>query len=604
MKKEQKVKRVFREYFSISNVMMVLVALAVIVISCHRLFFGVEITDEAYYIAEARLVAQGAVPFVDNWTQTPGHVLFYFWLVPLFESVSRSTEGLFVFMRIAFLIFKLLALGIVFLILRKKIHAKVLLLFLLPFVPFSPHNINMLSYNTVSFFLLLIVQALIIRLLIGSEDKAKKHAVWAGFVMALTCLAHPQNLLLTLYFLVLLTVFTLRNQKPLASVLAFVLSGLATAVAVIAALGIAGGSFSGLLNGLRTIIVDNPYFRIPKASLYANAGSFFGVVREHLGVMLLSAIVFCTGVYLRWHSRKRNPALLHVNGIIRVVVWVFLIAVTAYVLKLVLQYAPTARRAYTSVQCALFFVPFALLLLLPERHQKMGKALILAIWAPCIVSMIAVVITNWIGIGARYYLLYSGAMLSIIFFSMVLDDTPKRKDCAPIARTLSVFALALVLISSACIHPYMVMYRESPYVRLVYKIPNGVYKGIYTTKERGEALVALENELRILTNAQDDVLFMETVPMAYLMTDASFCTPSTWDIMLYSYGFNEDKIMHEYFRTVNRYPNKIIYIHTGRDDVLSIDTEDYQFNDFVHANYHLTYERAEEPFPIKMFERR
>jgi len=596
-----------KKHLNASNVMLALVTLALLAASFHRLFYGVEITDEAYYVAEARLVAQGAIPFVNNWTQSPGHVLLFFWLVPLFEWLSGGTEGVFLFMRIAFGLFRLLSLGIVFLILRKQIRPQILLLFLLPFVPFSPFNVNMFSYNSLLFLLLLIGQALFIRLLLCDECPQKKRvfSIGAGLVMALACLAHPSNLLLAIVFAAMLTLFSIYKRKPLTPVLLFALAGLAFAAIMVAALSIAGGGFTRLLNGVRALIVDNPYFYLSKRPIPVTIASLKGVIKQHFWIMLFSAVMFCFGACSRLYSRRRGRAFPHEKEIKRVAIWTFLIVVAAYVIKLVLQYAPTNRGAYTSAESAIFAVPFALLPFLPAHHKKSGAALILAIWVPCIISLIAVAVSNWNGIAARYYLLYSGAMLSIPFFAMALDNAPtETKKGASAARALGVFGLTCALLCNAYIQPYMYFYREASYAELNYRVQSGVYKGIHTTKERGEALIALESELRTITNDEDDVLFMEVVPMAYLMTDASFCAPTSWDIMLYSYGFKGDKIMHEYFQAVNRYPNKIIYIHTGRDKVLSIDTDDYQFNDFVHANYHLVYERTMQPFPIKMFEKR
>ena len=88
-----------------------------------------------------------------------------------------------------------------------------------------------------------------------------------------------------------------------------------------------------------------------------------------------------------------------------------------------------------------------------------------------------------------------------------------------------------------------------------------------------------------MINSEDSVLFMEVVPMAYLMTNARYCTPSTWDIMLYTYGFNDDTIMKRYFETVGEMPDYIVYIDTGRDACLSIEKDDYLFTQFVLSNY-------------------
>lgn len=83
----------------------------------------------------------------------------------------------------------------------------------------------------------------------------------------------------------------------------------------------------------------------------------------------------------------------------------------------------------------------------------------------------------------------------------------------------------------------------------------------------------------------DHVLFMETTPFAYLMTDAKACTPSTWDISLYSYNFNDDSLYQRYFETTNTIPDYIMYIDTGRDAMLSINKDNYNFTQYVKSNY-------------------
>lgn len=59
-----------------------------------RLPFGVDITDEAFYAAEPYLIARGAVPLVDNWSQTPLTFLLTAPLVWLYVRLSGGTEGL------------------------------------------------------------------------------------------------------------------------------------------------------------------------------------------------------------------------------------------------------------------------------------------------------------------------------------------------------------------------------------------------------------------------------------------------------------------------------------------------------------------------------
>ncbi len=59
--------------------------------------YGTELTDEAFYIAEAKLIAQGNAPIASVWSQTPAFALPYCWLIPLHEWLFGGSEGLFLY---------------------------------------------------------------------------------------------------------------------------------------------------------------------------------------------------------------------------------------------------------------------------------------------------------------------------------------------------------------------------------------------------------------------------------------------------------------------------------------------------------------------------
>lgn len=60
-----------------------------------RGIYGTEITDEIFAVSEATLVEQGATPFVNNWTQTPGFSIFNIWFVWAYKTIVGSYEGYF-----------------------------------------------------------------------------------------------------------------------------------------------------------------------------------------------------------------------------------------------------------------------------------------------------------------------------------------------------------------------------------------------------------------------------------------------------------------------------------------------------------------------------
>ncbi|MDR1796387.1 MAG: hypothetical protein LBR44_02930, partial [Clostridiales Family XIII bacterium] len=148
-----------------TRIPLIAVTVAVTAAAFARVFFGVETTDEAYYISAMRLISKGLVPFTEYWTQSPGWPLFFSWVVGLYEKLTGGLEGIFLFCRVAFTIFKLLLLGLCYLLLRKRVDARsrgCWALFLIALIPFAPFNLSSFSYNTIPFFFVLLTGILLL----------------------------------------------------------------------------------------------------------------------------------------------------------------------------------------------------------------------------------------------------------------------------------------------------------------------------------------------------------------------------------------------------------------------------------------------------------
>ena len=66
--------------------------IAIFALYWNRLHYGVEISDEAFYVAEAYIVSNGAIPFTDNFFQAAGSALLYSPLVKIYTVVSGGAE--------------------------------------------------------------------------------------------------------------------------------------------------------------------------------------------------------------------------------------------------------------------------------------------------------------------------------------------------------------------------------------------------------------------------------------------------------------------------------------------------------------------------------
>ncbi len=229
---------------------------------------------------------------------------------------------------------------------------------------------------------------------------------------------------------------------------------------------------------------------------------------------------------------------------------------------------------------------------------KEKKNIIIIVLIPELTIFLLSIFTVYGGISKRFYIFYPTGILAIYYTYKYLLSIGKENE----AKIKSLFMAALYVVFLT-VFSFSYFYREVGIEYQTTKVAKGVYKGIYTSDEQANAIIHMEEYIKEHTLPTDRVLFMEVVPFAYLMSDSDFCTPSTWDIMLYSYGFNDDTIMHEYFRAVGQYPNKIMYIDTGRDERLSIDVQSYKFTEFVKRNYKCTDKAViDSKFKVQLYE--
>ena len=65
----------------------------------------------------------------------------------------------------------------------------------------------------------------------------------------------------------------------------------------------------------------------------------------------------------------------------------------------------------------------------------------------------------------------------------------------------SAMLLAAIICTAYIVNFYSYVYRDEPVRALTYKMESGVFKGLFTLEERGEALILLEHELQKATDA-------------------------------------------------------------------------------------------------------
>ena len=521
--------------------------------SLFRLSYGVELSDEALSLAESELVIQGLTPYVNGWLQTPGFSIFNTGMLLLYKGLFHTYDGLFLFTRIVFLANRVLIALLVALVLRSIGFDKTICLSAaFPMITFYYAYPNR-GYQALSIIFTILIGLTMLLAFQGDVPKSKWLCM-AGALTALSIYSHPSDLASAILIFILLLCVAIRrkNRKIVESYSA---GGLAVAAILAGWMLFRCKSVAVLWYGVQTILQCNPYFELKAPPMLESVKNLACFSKGYIVLFLISWTM-----NMAFSSARKND----------VGECIYLVLGTVYTFA---KYSGEEQLYKLGCLIAVYLIWQAKSMLTEHRT----RALYLFTAIPALFGCIVLGATTWSGIICRLYLIIAAV-------SCVIGHIGTWKcgdDAVPLVAICISTLMTLCLIKSQMTY----IYRDEPLPQLDTKVEEGVYKGLYTTKQRAETVEAVQNYLEQTLQENESVLFMETVPFAYLMTDAKACTPSSWDIALYSYGINDDTLYRRYFQVTRRTPDYIIYIDTGRDEQLSIKDDTYHFTKWVKQNY-------------------
>ena len=177
----------------------------------YRIFFSVSLHDEAYNIAEALRIAKGDLPFIDVWDFYHMGDLINVPFLYLYISITKSTEGIFLFSRLVYLCFVSLESIIIFIILSKMFHSKEsgATAFLLIF--YAPFSLYYFWYDTSMMHFSILIILLFSYACIKEGTHRKGLFIISGFLHACAVYSYPTMLLVTISLLSILIAFSYKH---------------------------------------------------------------------------------------------------------------------------------------------------------------------------------------------------------------------------------------------------------------------------------------------------------------------------------------------------------------------------------------------------------
>ena len=551
-----------------------------------RAFLGTALTDEAFYVAEAKEMLNGNVPFAYGFSvKIVGGSFLLVPLIALYECFVPSLAGVLLFTRLCFVTYKMLVWAVVYSVFRRKLRHSHALLISALIIPLNGLILNF-SYNTIPELTFFMAGCLLYDVIEQDAPKKRLRLILSGFLTGIACFANPGWSVALIIFTALIVIRVKEKKEKLLFLLYYLCPVFAVVLLVVIPICLRT-SFSEFFYGFYRLFIH------PLASTQLNPNktwrsvlaSFYDMSLQWTGIFALSFFTIYL-LLLKYGKEPKNKETKRQYAIIAISCGFFL-----HSLYLIFRY-----NAYLSSSFGgdyrgyiTFCYLIAFLIAGAFRNEKIvwysgSYQATYAIAAILLVSMDASI----------YRFINTYTVIIPILYVLI-------KNRSVLVRGMAII-LTVAVTGSLLYANYKRIYQDVHVSEMTCQVQSGVYKGLYTSPERARDLPAIEHYLNSVIGEHDSYSFRDNVPFAFLMTHkGKVCEVQTWDSLQYFCKKNSPEVLYDYYRVRDMIPDKIIYIQRGSesDQILSVQDTGWKYNQWIESYYDLV-ERVElnDTFPL------
>lgn len=520
-----------------------MITFIVLILVYRRLYYGVDFTDESFYVALPYRFVLGDKPFIDELSivqmssfLTYPFVNFYIW-------VMGNSDGLMLFMRNVYLWFNIFVASVVFMAIRKILRWREALIISLIVIVFVPFNIPNLNYNTLGMGFL--TAGLFSALWVLLNDKNHYHLLFSSLFFVFAIISYPTLILPVITFILSTLLLYPHSRKIIFTILSI---GLLLPMLIFIILLFVGYGVGNIMNSINY-----------SSSLGVQGGGFDKIIKISKSLLLDPFHVSLIPVYLTIYWQRNR---IGIKYIIFTVMLFLAIPIVYYF------YGDNYAEVTVSMRYISFCSFFAPILYLYTKNNEIAKQFFYVVWLPSFIAGIVVAWTSGNGYVSAAIGLLPGSIITFVLLAVLLKERMFIDRINIIRFIPPLLAVAILLFFQ-----YSSVYRDDKISDLRVKIENGPYKELYTSEEKNNYIKNMQDDIDKYLQLNDKILFYDNFPAGYLFNNTRAATNTVWTFPLYQYvGVNRQSTI-DYYKKNNIEPDivvKIIYLYINKEETQNI----------------------------------
>lgn len=512
--------------------------------------FGYITNDEAFYLGTAYRLIEGDKLLIHEWNPSQFSSLLMYPILKVYLLIVGNTDGIFHVFRYIYMIWQIVVASLSFYMLKDLKIGNIKYIIILLYLMYTPYGIMGLGYNTMglSFVYLLMV------MLVAKKLFDIKYQIFFGVILSLAVICNPYLALVYFIYALCVIVFNVAHKYNKYIFEFKVFRNITLSICVIAIIFLIvvfnGLSLEDIFFNIEMILNDPTH---QQKTLYDIIFPVYAYIYRNKFYLVPLFILFIVGLV-----KKEKRVLCYKLAIVSSVI------TQLYFGFFKLEGVGFSAMGVNTIMLILTPLGFISYFYMDKKENRY----IILGWLLGIIYAFS----NHLASDQGMHVISMGCSISSGCSLLMVYNYFKDNDELSLKKYFLYIVVGSQLLVQFNVWVSHIYWDEKPRY-LTYKIEEGSWKGVKTTKENYDRYVSLKNDMaEFEMKDKEKVLYFTNLPYAYIENNNSLASYSTWGNATSLYDFK----FEEYFKAnPNHIPNYIFVDYREVNEIIRSEATRY-----------------------------